>query len=298
MNTSIRKLNSIDYPHLKAMDTGMADDYVEHIFARLTTDSNRLYGLFLDNGQMVSIGGISIYAGHYAMMGRLRSDRRFAGNGFSTMLLKYMMNEAFLMSGIQWVGANTQEHNTSARRAIGKVGLSPYTMMHGALTKDTTALDSGAAPWNPITNLQQKKDWLNKMYVESSSVFPYECYYSFPASKELFSESDLKEWSFYENNTQTRMLITKTDRKKYHYLHAVYPWSDITSQTGLWETISRDYHDYAKQTDDETYIWMDLTKEEAASLPFGHQFELPSPWILYGITKESWLNEVSIVTES
>ncbi|WP_164669333.1 GNAT family N-acetyltransferase [Virgibacillus doumboii] len=289
MNTSIRMLHSNDYPHLEAMDTGIEDDYVKRVFNRLATGNNFLYGLFLDNGQMVSIGGISIYAGHYAMLGRLRSDRRFAGKGYSTMLMEYMMNEAFQMSGVQWVGANTQENNTSARRVIEKVGLSPYTMMHGAITKDTSALESGAKPWNPITDLERKKDWIDEMYIKPSSVFPYECYYTFPSSKELFQEHDLEEWSFYENDAQTRVLITKTDRKKHHYLHAVYPWSDITSQKGLWETISNDYWKFAKQTDGETYIWMDLTKEEAASLPAGHQFNLPSPWILYGINKSSWL---------
>lgn len=294
VDKTIRILHSNDYSHLDSMDTGKDDDYVKRIFTKLIAENNCLYGLFLDS-QMVSIGGYSIYANRYAMLGRLRSDRRFKGNAYATELMSHMMNDAFQLSGIQWIGANTQEENASARRVMEKIGLTPYSMLHGAITKDTSALESGSKPWNPVTDLQQKKDWLSKMYGSSSSVFPYECYYSFPVSKELFQEIDRKQWSFYENESKTRALITKTDQKKHHYLHALYPWEDITSQTGLWETIAKDYRELAKHTEDESYIWMDMTKEQAQSLPANHQFELPSPWILYGMDKSRWLGLHTVV---
>ncbi|WP_404452118.1 GNAT family N-acetyltransferase [Virgibacillus necropolis] len=288
MDQTIRVLHSEDYPHLEAMDTGIEDDYVKRIFSRLITGNNRLYGFFLD-GQMVSMGGYSIYAKRYAMLGRLRSDRRYKGNSFATTLMSHMINEAFQLNDIQWVGANTQEHNTAACRVMAKIGLTPYSTLHGAITKDTSALESGSKLWNPVTDIQRKKDWVQEMYATSASVFPYECYYTFPISKDLFQEHDLRQWSFYENEAKTRALITKYDQKKHHYLHTVYPWNDITSQKGLWETISNDYRQLAKQTEEETYIWMDITKEAALSLPTGHQFELPSPWILYGMDKSKWL---------
>ncbi|MBP1949959.1 GNAT family N-acetyltransferase [Virgibacillus litoralis] len=287
MDKTIRILNSDDFKHLEKMDTGIEDDYIKRIFNRLITGKNRLYGLFLDD-QMVSLGGHSIYASRYAMLGRLRTDRRFMGNGFSTELMYHMMSKAFQINGIQWVGANTQEHNTPARRVMERIGLTPYIPQHAAQTKDTTALETGSEPWTPVTDLQRKKDWLKEMYSTPISIFPYECYYSFPVSKDLFQEHDLIKWSFYENQSKTRALITKTDQKKHHYLHAIYPWNDITSQEGLWETIANDYQQLLNQTEEETYIWMDLTKEQANALPINHQFTLPSPWILYGIDKSNW----------
>ncbi|SFA83478.1 Acetyltransferase (GNAT) domain-containing protein [Lentibacillus halodurans] len=284
MKKTIRVLHSNDYPHLEVMDTGIEFDYIKHIFDRLVTGNNRLYGLFLD-GQLVSLSGYSIYAGSYAMLGRLRSDRRFTGNGYSTELVSYVLNQVFQLNNIHWAGANTQEDNGSARRVLEKIGLSAYTTLHGAITKDISLLESGSEPWWPVTDLQRKQEWINRLYIKSASIFPYECYYPFPGSPDLFQDHDLMQWSFYENESGTRFLITKYDQKKHHYLHAVYPWNDIVSQQGLWETIANDYRRLAQQTDDETYIWMDLTKEEAQSLPLSHQFELPSPWILYGIDK-------------
>ncbi|SDQ94851.1 GNAT family N-acetyltransferase [Virgibacillus salinus] len=287
MDKTIRVLNSNDFKHLEKMNTGIEDDYIKRIFNRLITGKNRLYGLFLDD-QMVSLGGYSIYASRYAMLGRLRTDRRFMGKGFSTELMYHMMNKAFQINGIQWVGANTQEHNTPARRVMERIGLTPYIPQHAAQTKDTTALETGSEPWTPVTDLQQKKDWLKEMYSKPTSIFPYECYYSFPVSKNLFQEHDLMKWSFYENRLKTRALITKTDQKKHHYLHAIYPWNDIASQEGLWETIANDYQQLRNQTEEETYIWMDLTKEQVNALPANHKFALPSPWILYGIDKSNW----------
>ncbi|UJL47684.1 GNAT family N-acetyltransferase [Virgibacillus sp. NKC19-16] len=287
MKTTIRLLQNNDYPHVQDLDTGIEDDYVKDIFDRLIQGPSRLFGLFQD-GQLVSIAGYTIYAGSYAMLGRLRSDRRWKGNGFSTSLMTHVLNAAFTLHSIKWAGANTQEHNLSAQRVIEKNGLSNYIILHGAVTKDTSALETGAKPWNPVTDLQRKRDWVQQTYVKSAQVFPYECYYPFPGSMDLFQDHDLEQWAFYENDDQTRVLITKTDQKKNHYLHAVYPWSDMATQPGLWETISSDYGRLKEQTGEDTYIWMDLTKEEAQTLPANHRFELPSPWLLYGIYKEEY----------
>jgi RimJ/RimL family protein N-acetyltransferase len=287
MSKTIRMLNLNDYPHFDKMDTGIEFDYIANIFEHLVTGNNRLYGLFID-GQMVSMSGYSIYADRYAMLGRLRSDRRFAGRGNATELVDYVLNEAFKINNIYWAGANTQEDNLPAQRVLEKIDLIPYTKLHGALTSNVSALESGARSWRPVTDIKRKQEWVDELYIQTGSVFPYECFYPLPASAELFRENDLKQWSFFENESQTRFLITKYDQKKYHFLHAVYPWHDMTSQPGLWETINLEYRKLKDHTDDETYIWMDLTKEEAKSLPAGHQFVLPSPWILYGMDRSTW----------
>ncbi|GAB3057980.1 GNAT family N-acetyltransferase [Virgibacillus ainsalahensis] len=291
----IRMLQYEDYFHLEAMDTGIEDDYVKHIFDKLIQGPNRLFGLFSE-GRMVSMGGYSIYAKRNVMLGRLRSDRRYKANGFASSLMTYMMHQAFQLPHIQWVGANTQEHNIPAQRVMDKIGLSRQITLHGAVTTDVSALVTGAKRWNPINDLEQKKKWVKQTFIEHAMFFPYECYYPFPGSADLFPDDNLRQWAFYENETKTRCLIIKTDQKKHHYLHAVYPWSDITSQAGLWETISNEYWKFKKQTEGETYIWMDLTKSEARLLPSEHQFELPSPWILYGMDKQKWQNIQSVQT--
>ncbi|GAA0594873.1 hypothetical protein GCM10009001_08750 [Virgibacillus siamensis] len=284
MSYAIRILQANDIQLLKDMDTGIENDYVIRVFDRLTQWPNRMFGLFLD-GRLVSVGGISIYAGSYAMLGRIRTDRRYKGKGFASEIMSCMKDEAFRDEKIQWVGANTQEENLPARRVMKKIGLNEYTMLYGTLTKDTSMLESGAMPWKQITNLEQKKKWLHQTFIQPGNVFPYECYYPFPATANLFQDSELHTWTFYENADASRFLITKPDQKKHHYLHAVYPWSDLTDQKGLWETISRDYRHLAEQIGEETYIWMDLTKEEVQTLPADHAFILKSPWILHGVNR-------------
>lgn len=275
-----------DLPFLKAMETGIEDDYVKRIFKRLvTTDNNRLYGLFVGE-QLASVCGYTIFSNRFAMIGRIRSDLRFRGKDLATQLTIHVRNEAFKLPDILWVGANTQEENTAARRVLEKTGFSEYSTLYGATTKDVSSLESGGILWKKLTSLQQRKKWIDQLYVETGTVFPFECYYPFPASIELFSDSKLEEWNFYENETGTRVLIIKKDFKKYNFLQAIYPWNDLMDQPGLWETISADYKKLAEETQDETYIWMDLTKEQAHSLPEAHRFKLPSPWMLYGVWRK------------
>ncbi|MDG5787066.1 GNAT family N-acetyltransferase [Evansella sp. AB-P1] len=287
MNKEIRQLHKGDYSFFEAMDTGIKDDYILRIFERLTTGNHRLYGLFIGN-KLISMGGYTVFAGYYAMLGRLRSDRRYRGNNMATKILTHVMNEAFQLNGIQWVGGNTQEDNIPARRVLEKLGLNTYTTLHGAVTQVPIVHESGSKIWSPIHSLERKKRWLREKYVKPEAVFPYEVYYSFPASNALFQEEEIMEWSFYENHDKTRFLITKKDQKKNHYLHVIYPWSDIGVQQGLWETVSKDYLKLLEETEEseeDAYIWIDIKKNEINSLPNEHSFELPTPWVLYGKTK-------------
>ncbi|MFD2630546.1 GNAT family N-acetyltransferase [Oceanobacillus kapialis] len=284
MSNYIRRLNEQDFQDVKAMDTGIEDDYVIRIFHRLLDDNNRLFGLF-HKESLVSIAGYSVYARKYAMLGRLRSDRRYRGNDFSTTLVKYTMKEVLKHPAITWVGGNTQEENLAGRRVLEKAGLQPFITLYGATTKDVSKLETGARPWAKVHNLNRKKELVYKGYLDNSSIFPYQCYYPFPASWELFTDENLEAWSFYENNNQDRFLIMKEDQKKNVYLHVIYPWNDMVHQEGLWETISDNYQQLAMQTMEATYVWMDLTKEEAKLLPDNHPFTLASPWILFGTAK-------------
>lgn len=282
MSNEIRLLSLEDFSFFKAMNTGIKDDYVERIFPNLVSGPNRLFGLFQD-GRLASVGGYTIFAKHYAMMGRIRSDIRDRGKNFSTQLTLHLKEQAFQHPGIEWVGANTQEENTPARRVLEKSGLREQATLFGAITQDVSVLEKGHAEWKEIHGLAQKKAWLDGVYVKPNVVFPYECYYLLPASTDLFVDKELEHWSFYENEAGTRVLIAKKDVKGHHYLHAVYPWNDIAEQKGLWETISAAFNKMEK-TEEKRFIWMDLTHQQVQSLPENHSFTLPSPWILYSTT--------------
>ncbi|MGI2328994.1 GNAT family N-acetyltransferase [Planococcus sp. YIM B11945] len=282
MNQSIRVLTLDDFPFLEAMETGIEDDYVKRIFERLvSTEENRLYGLFVD-GQLASVCGYTIFAERYAMLGRIRSDVRFRGNDLASKLTVFVRDEAFKRPSIHWVGANTQEENGPARRVLEKTGFREFSTLYGATAKDVSMFENGGNTWNKISSLERKKEWISQLYSGPDAVFPYECYYPFPASPELFADEKLMDWSFYENESGTRVLITKKDFKKYTYLQAIYPFDDLMEQSGFWETVSVDYLKLAAETEGETYVWMDLTQEQVLSLPSGHPFKLPSPWVLYG----------------
>src|SRR5699024_2111437 len=162
------------------------------------------------------------------------------------------------------------------------------TTLHGALTEDVEALTEGEAAWTELTDMNQKRNWLTHTYIQRNLIFPYECYYLFPSSPVLFPDAVLNEWNMYENSDQTRIVITKKDRKKHHYLHVAYPWDDIFEQAGLWQAVARDYRALKEETNEKTYIWYDMTKQQALSLPDDHHWHLPSPWRLYGMDRTAW----------
>ncbi|ANU16482.1 GNAT family N-acetyltransferase [Planococcus maritimus] len=281
MNETIRQLTSDDLQALQDMDTGIDDDYVIRVFDRISTGANRLFGLFYD-GQLASIGGYTVFAGSYAMLGRMRSDMRFRGLNLSSRLMAHVRDAALTHPGIRFVGANTQESNLPAQRVLEKIGLSRQAELFSAIAPNVEMLESGAAPWRKIDNDDEKMRWLESVYIHSERVFPFECYYPFPARPELFSGQPLTEWEFYENPSRDRVVITKHDVKKYDYLHTLYPYEDFFDQPGLWETLRTPLENIRLHSEEGAFVWMDLTRTQVDLLPEGHPFDLPSPWFLYG----------------
>lgn len=288
MKKLIRQLNREDLHCLEQMMTGIEDDYILQVYDRITEGSSRLFGLFQD-GQLASIGGYTIFAGRYAMLGRMRSDLRYRGNNLSTQLMAHIMEEVFSLPAVQWVGANTQVENSSARRVMDKLGLSEVSTLYSAISNGVAPLVTGDAVWQELSDHAQKQKWINQLYIKSGAVFPYECYYTFPASQALFDDTDLAQWTFFENPDKSRVLIAKKDYKRNYYLHAVYPWNDLMEQPGLWETISTAQHHLSEKVKSETFIWMDLSPDQVSSLPAHHPFDLPSPWLLYGTNRSNRL---------
>ena len=281
MNETIRQLTDDDLQALQDMDTGIDDDYVIRVFDRISTGNNRLFGLFQD-GRLASIGGYTIFAGSYAMLGRMRSDVRFRGQSLSSRLMAHVRDAALDHPGIRFVGANTQEFNLPARRVLEKIGLSRQAELFSAIAKDVETFESGALPWRKIASAEEKMRWLELVYIRSGRVFPLECYYPFPASPDLFSGQALEQWDFYENPNGDRIVITKHDVKKYDYLHTLYPWDDLFEQPGLWETLHAPLENIRRDSEEGAFVWMDLTRNQVGTLSNGHPFELPSPWFLYG----------------
>lgn len=288
MEKLIRQLDLEDLHYLEKMKTGIEDDYILRVYNRIAGGSSRLFGLFQD-GQLASIGGYTIFADQYAMLGRMRSDLRYRGNNLSTQLMAHIMEEVFSLPAVQWVGANTQVENSSARRVLDKLGLTEVSTLYSAVSPEVSSLAADGAVWQELSDLTQKQEWINQLYIQTGEVFPYECYYTFPASQALFADADLSQWAFFENPDKSRVLIAKKDYKRNYYLHAVYPWDDLMEQPGLWETISAAQHRLSEKVKSETLIWMDLTPDQVSSLPAYHPFDLPSPWLLYGTKRSNLL---------
>lgn len=287
MKKEIRRLQLEDTHAVTHMQTNIEDDYVRQSFQDLVTGPNILYGLFADN-ELASIGGYSIYAEQLAMLGRLRSDVRFHGHGFATELMAYIRDAAFQNPNLNWIGANTQKQNKPTRRVLEKIGFTPCTSVYGALTYDLSRMQAHHKPWKRIHRLEQKRHWLEQTYLSGRSYFPYECYYLFPSVPGLFSDEVIAQWAFYENPEQTRYMIVKPDNKGQIILQVSYPWHDVMSQAGLWETISLSQQHLQAQQGEDILIWMDLAEQAVNVLPEDHPFELPSPWILYGINRTDY----------
>lgn len=287
MEITIRQLQQDDLHHVKSMETGIVDDYLIRVYNRVSKGASRLYGLFVDN-HLASIGGYTIFEEHYIMLGRMRSDLRFRGQNYSTQLMTHILKQSFALPAIQWVGANTQQNNHSARRVLDKLGLNEISTLSSAISTDVQFFEKDQTMWHELTELVHKRKWLKQCYLKSGAVFPYECYYTFPATDRLFSDTNLNNWSFFENPQKDRVLITKKDVKGDYYLHVIYPWDDLTEQPGLWETVSCAQHALRQRVNANTFIWMDLTPAQVSTLPRDHPFELPSPWLLYGIDRNSY----------
>ena len=287
MSVSFRQLTAVDFDLYKNMETGLEDDYMLKVFDRLTTKGNALFGLFEDE-TLVAVAGYTLFAGEFAMLGRLRSDKRHRQNGYGTKITEYILNEARQTPSVKWIGANTELHNKPAQKVLEKIGLPHVITFYAAQASTLTPLMTGDTEWTIVDNRHEKRQWIEETYLNPSfekSVFPYEAYYPFPARPSLFSDEKLDEMDCYINPDGTRVLFMWREVKGTEYLHVVYPWADFNEQPGLFETVDRSFQ-MLKAENPEALVWMDLTQEEADTLPADHPFDLPSPWMLHGMFKK------------
>lgn len=285
MSLSFRQLYQEDFELYKAMETQLEEDYMLRVFDRLTSDGNALFGLFQDD-MLIAVAGYTLFAGEFAMMGRLRSDSRYRKNGYGTLITEYIYNEAKRTSDIKWIGANTEKHNTAAQKVLQKLEVPHVTTLYAAQSEDFSALTSGdgTSNWHRVESVEVKRKWIEETYLNpdfDKAVFPLEAYYPFPASPSLFTDDRLSDWICYENSDSTRVVFMWEEEKGKKYLHVVYPWSDFMTQPGFFDVVSKEFEE-SKRTNEVSSVWMDLTEVEAALLPETHPFDLPSPWMLHG----------------
>ncbi len=283
-----RELGLSDRTKLEQMQTDIEDDYVVRIFDRLIEHKEHMvYGLFVD-GQLASVGGYTIFAEQYAMLGRLRTDVRFRGEGLATKLLEQVMDEIKKLDDINWIGGNTQRHNYSGMKVLNKLGLPELISLHASTLIEPEKLDTESGElWTEVTELDEKKKWLEPIANDPTIIFPYESYYPFPASPTLFKENELTDWLLFKNSAEDRFVIVKEDQKKYKYAQTIYLWDDLWEQPGLLKTIMHARNRLAQQSEDEMYVRFDLTDESRAKVPDEDAFTFQDPWVLHG----RWIKE-------
>ncbi|MFQ3544846.1 GNAT family N-acetyltransferase [Halobacillus rhizosphaerae] len=279
----IRPLDLSDLTSLLQMDTGIEDDYIIRIYSDLVkADNHSLLGLF-HKEQLLSIGGYSLFGKDtFAMIGRLRTDRRYAGQGFSTQLVKKLVQLLSEDSRVSWAGANTHVHNNSARKVLEKAGLASGPVIHSLVLTKPGQLKGykNGEVWKEIHSLQEKKDLLVQTERSRPDIFPYECYYPLPYHQSLFTDKMLSESYFYASTNRKRFVIIKTDQKKYRYSHVKYFWDDHYTQPGFFETIRHHW----KQHPDNYGCWLDFSPTGFSHIPDLSPYEVQEPWVLY----EKW----------
>lgn len=275
---TLRKLTADDYNALQNMQTGMEDDYVVRIFHNLLERKNNvMYGLF-DQDQMIAISGYTIFSNKFAMLGRLRTDIRYRGKGYGTEILRAIIEELRTIPSIEFISANTQLHNFSARKALTKLNLPHITTLHPFILKDPSLVKGTKGKvWDTIESVQEKRQFLQSLKENALGAFPYEAYYPLPFDDSLLTDEYLQDGTFYVNEDQTRFLFCKIDQKGNLYLNTKYFWNDHFQQPGLFETI---LHEWSKH--EEIYgAWIDVSKEAADTFSID-AFETQDPWLLYG----------------
>jgi hypothetical protein len=281
---NVKPLTIDDYPALQAMDTGIEDDYVVRIFDRLIeSETHVLFGLFQEE-QMLAVGGYSLFGqGKFAMLGRLRSDRRFQMKGNATELLKPIVEQLKRDPSVGWIGANTHLGNLPARRVLDKLGINQGPVIHYLTLKrpDLLSGHTEGPVWAPVYDLQKKRTLLSRLNENALGMFPYECYYPFPFDDALFTDDYLKESTFYESPDHNRFVIIKNDTKKYDYSHVKYFWNDHYQQPGFFETIVDHWNNHPNNVG----CWIDFSDQGFKHIPELTAYNVQEPWILYGIWK-------------
>lgn len=256
----IRRLSVDDFEALKQMHTGINKDYVLHIFAE-SVNNEETYGAFVDD-QLVSIAAFTVFAGRYAVLGRLRTDIRFRGRGIVTQLLKELCGKIDDNPRLAWVGLATQADNFPVHQVAGKL------KMNRLSTFNSCSLDEGGQAvlhselptlfneWTVVGDLKEKQALLNNLSIQENQlrIFPYECYYPLPFESPLWTEDYLEKCKCLKDDG--RFVLFMPDEKGSSYLHMKYFWDDSFSRPGLWQAALTEAGKIGRK------LWIDLPETQ------------------------------------
>lgn len=277
---TVRRLTLADYSFIQNMQTNIQDDYILHVFPELVqSQTDKVFGLFV-NDQLVTIAGYSLFPGGHAMLGRLRSDIRYRTSGYATKLLYSIIDHLHGLTGISWIGANTNTHNKAARKVLDKLEMKQIMPLYSYPVKQGITVTGVDGPvWKKITDTNQKRLLLEKIYLKKKElVYPFECYYPFPYSADLVTDQELHQSSCYLNPANDRFMLIKHDHKKEHFAQVKYFWDDHFAQAGFWNTVNH----HINKDPLQSRPWLDFTERGVASIPQLEDFDIADGWVLYG----------------
>lgn len=280
MDITIRPLTSSDQALVYAMDTGIKEDYVLRILHHLL-QHERVYGA-LYNNKLVGIASYTLFEGHFAVLGRLRTDISFRGKGVATGLLSFIMEKLKANPAIEWIGLTTLDDNIPVHRIANTLGLNHLVtyFSYRMNDKDLSELSNPEMSlWKEIVHLEHKKtyikEWLPDPHDNPLGMFPYECYYPLVLDHRLLTDEYITSCRMFVHEVKSRFVLLMPDDKGEHYLHAKYFWKDVFLDKGLIQLLKK----VAK--DENRILWLDST-EDIHNQPIDLFFSNRESWRLYG----------------
>lgn len=270
----IRKLTVADRKDVRAMETGIEDDYVIRIFSKLVEEDDML-GYF-EGHKLVGIAGMTIYEGELAVLGRLRTHTNYRGRGIASALMNELKEEAFHSLNMSWAGYATEKNNLAGNRLARCLQMNlEATVVSSRLSPGTVEGTLDTQPYRSDFSRECKKNYLEELSVtEDLTFFPHSIYYPLPYVPKLTS-GYLDSIEMFQNDFGTFILMK--EEKGATYLH-VKVWNEKTLHSKeFWEIVNAEAEREARS------IWIDLPTEQAKWLEaHSHQ----NIWHLYGKKKE------------
>ncbi|HET7628413.1 MAG TPA: GNAT family N-acetyltransferase [Bacillales bacterium] len=280
LETHIRRLSVNDYEALQQLQSGIADDYVLRIF-RESVRREATYGVF-SAGRLLAMAAYSLYAGRYAVLGRVRTDARYRGHGLATKLLSLICGEIERQETADWIGLSTEWSNGAMRHVAEKLKLDCLSVYESCvlaferLSEWRTQLPFPEDSWEPVEDVSEKRERLISAVQTMDrplTVFPYACYYPLPFEADLFSADYVANGRMYESGGQFFLLMNDTKGKD--YLHLKIFDTSVIDDPGLWHTAAREAEKAGRD------LWVDLPPDAVASRDWLRSFHC-TRWTCYG----------------
>lgn len=273
----IRKLRYADRKLYEQMETAIEDDYILKIFPRLVEEG--AIGFFIGN-RLVSLAAVTIFAEKYAILGRLRTDVRERGKGYSTILLRHLLKEVRMRKELKWVGLTTRANNFPVHRIANKLGMKKIWAFRicrmtaeGERALATRGTGNG---WRKITNIHEVKKSLQKLKnsPRPPAIFPYSAYYPLPFDPDLWDDAYLETCLCLQKDD--RIVLCAPEDKGESYFHVKYFGKDPFASDSFWPLLVP----LAKKAGRRLWIDLPENSKEIENIP-ENGFE-QQEWTLWG----------------